>query len=60
MVEKGIFLKVRRKSIPEDHYSVVAAKLAKDTMTAYERNNLMLYIKSRWGKDAFMLSRLIV
>ena len=46
------FPKVRKKSIPEDHYSVVAAQLVKDTMTAYERNNLMLFIKSRWGKDA--------
>lgn len=46
------FPKVRRKSIPDDHYSVVAAQLAKDTMIAYEKNNLMLFIKSRWGKDA--------
>ena len=46
------FPRVPRRSGADDHFSVVAAQLANDTMTAYDRNNLMLFIRSRWGKEA--------
>ncbi len=46
------FPKAGRKKMSDDYFSIVSAQLAKDTMTAYEKNNLMLFIKARWGKEA--------
>ena len=40
------------KKASEDYFSVVSPQLAKDTMTAYEKNNLIAFIRKRWGKDA--------
>ena len=46
------FPKIPMRKRSDDTFSVVARQLANDTMTAYEKNNLMLFIKARWGKDA--------
>lgn len=46
------FPKVAMRKRSDDTFSVVVNQLANDTMTVYEKNNLMLFIKARWGKEA--------
>ena len=46
------FPRAVKKASSDNHFSIVSSQLAKDTMTAYEKNNLISFIKSRWGKDA--------